>query len=95
MANNSIEYKTAKKIEDGLCDARLNHWSFAAALAALDGNYMADRIVRKLIIPYTTLKSIEYSFGNFDSTEHDSMLFCKRVRTIAIEMNMADDIQPY
>ena len=93
MANNSIEYKTAKHIENGISDNRLSPWILAQALRALPGQDTQNRIVSSLIIPYVTVRTVDYEYGNFIPTEFEHLKFCKMCRDLARDLQVTDEIR--
>jgi hypothetical protein len=93
MANNSIEYKTAKHIENGLADNRLAPWAFAQALRALSGPGTQERIVTSLIIPYVTVRAVDWEYGNFTQRDFEHLKFCKLSRDLARELYETEDVR--
>ena len=93
MANNSIEYRLALKIGDTLNDNRLNPWTLAQALRALPGQDTQNRIVASLIIPYITVRTVDYEYGNFIQAEFDHLKFCKQVRDLSRDLYGSDDLR--
>ena len=92
MANTSIEYRTAKAIHNGLSDSRLNPWGLGMALHALEGGGIQTKIVTGLIIPYVTIRSVDYTYGNFVTDELAELQFSKKVRDIAVALALTNDM---
>jgi hypothetical protein len=92
MANNSIEYKTAKHIADALADMRLNEWSLAQALEVHD---MPVPIVKKLIIPFIGLTAVQHEFRVYAKTSDHAavMRWCYQANNLAIAENLTAHTQ--
>jgi len=95
MANTSIEYKTAQHIGNCVSDNRMSPWMLAQALRALPGQNTQNRIVSSLIIPYVTVRTVDYEYGNFITSEFEHLQFCKQVRDIAQKLADEDLAQGY
>jgi hypothetical protein len=93
MANNSIEYKTAQHIGNGLNDNRLSPWILAQALRALPGQDTQNRLVSGLIIPYVTVRTMDWEHGNFVQNEFEHLRFCKMCRDLARDLQVTDEIR--